>query len=97
MASAFVTASAMDLDGSVTNVQFFAGTNPIGTRALVPWSVTWNSAVSGSYVLTAVAADNAGASTLSAPVSISLTLYDNTVAIPATKCLHLSDRCGGGC
>jgi hypothetical protein len=68
------SANALDLDGSITNVQFFAGTNLIGTRSTVPWSITWNSPPSGPLVLTAVAADNSGATTLSAPVAITLTV-----------------------
>jgi hypothetical protein len=68
-----ITADATDLDGSITNVQFFAGTNKVGEISASPWTVIWSNAVSGSYVLTAVAADNAGATTLSAPVSVSVT------------------------
>jgi hypothetical protein len=69
-----ITATTSDLDGTVTNVQFFAGTNTIGNRTSPPWNVTWLTATSGTYVLTAVASDNAGATTLSAPVNISLTV-----------------------
>jgi hypothetical protein len=68
-----VTASATDLDGTITNVQFFAGTNVIGASIASPWSITWSNAVSGAYSLTALATDNTGATTLSAPVLISLT------------------------
>src|SRR6185503_18132906 len=66
-------ADATDLDGTVTNVQFFAGTNKIGEASTSPWIASWSNALSGSYVLTAIAADNNGATTLSAPVSVSIT------------------------
>jgi hypothetical protein len=68
-----LTADATDLDGTITNVQFFAGTNKVGEISASPWTLLWSNAVSGSYVLTAIAADNAGATTLSAPASVSVT------------------------
>jgi len=69
-----ITANATDLDGTITNVQFFAGTNKVGEISVSPWTAFWNNSVSGSYVLTAVAADNAGATTISAPVSVNVTI-----------------------
>jgi hypothetical protein len=71
-ASLPITADATDLDGTITNVQFFAGTNMIGEVSAAPWTVLWSNVASGAYVLTAVAADNTGATTLSAPVSVSV-------------------------
>ena len=68
----------------ISNVQFFAGTNKIGASTSSPWNITWSNAVSGAYLLTAVAADNTGATTLSAPVSILLT------APPPIPALHIS-------
>jgi hypothetical protein len=76
-----IAAIASDLDGTITNIQFFAGTNQIGQRSSPPWSINWNGAASGPYVLTAVATDNSGATTLSAPVSISLTVAPTSPAI----------------
>jgi hypothetical protein len=69
-----ITADATDLDGTITNVQFFAGTNKVGEISASPWTALWSNAGSGSYVLTALAADNTGATTLSAPVSVSVTI-----------------------
>jgi hypothetical protein len=68
-----ITADATDLDGTITNVQFFAGTNKVGNVSANPWTAFWSNAVSGSYVLTAIAADNTGATTVSAPVSVGVT------------------------
>jgi len=78
-----VSASANDLDGSVTNVQFFAGTNKIGETAASPWMLRSSNLVSGNYVLTALAADNSGATTLSAPVTINLTTFPLPPALAA--------------
>jgi len=68
-----LAADAIDLDGTVTNVQFYAGTKKVADISAAPWTAVWSNAISGSYVLTAVAVDNAGATTLSAPVMVSVT------------------------
>src|ERR1051325_2544760 len=73
-AAVSLAADATDLDGTVTNVQFFAGTNIIGEVSTNPWIVGWSNALSGAYVLTAIAADNSGATTLSAPASVTVSV-----------------------
>ncbi len=80
-----LAAKAVDLDGSVTHVEFFAGTNDLGPGMMVVldppgvngvtgpvWILNWTSVPVGSYSLTAVATDNGGASTTSDPVSITV-------------------------
>ena len=78
-----VCATASDPDGSVASVEFFAGGNSLGvvtTPILVTnwWQVlswyclTWSNASAGTYALTAVATDNDGLSSTSAPVSITV-------------------------
>jgi hypothetical protein len=64
-------AAASDSDGSVATVDYyFDGVNPLGTATIKPYSVTWTNAPAGNHVITAVATDNFGLSTTSAPVSI---------------------------
>jgi Bacterial Ig domain len=46
-----LAADATDLDGTVTNVQFFAGANQIAEVSTSPWIASWSSALSGSYFL----------------------------------------------
>ena len=65
-----VTANASDTDGTVTQVQFFANGNPIGTSAASPFTISWSGMATGTYSLTAVATDSSGATTTSAAVSI---------------------------
>jgi hypothetical protein len=91
-----IYAYAADPDGSVTTVEFFAGTNSLGlghqVTAVPPplppgpvqppilihvptnyWELVWtNPAPATNMVLTAKAADNGGATTVSAPVTISI-------------------------
>jgi len=84
-----ITADATDLDGSVTNVQFFAGTNKVGNSSASPWTAPWTNAVSGSYVLTAVATDNTGTTTRSAPVSVSVFVtFATTGALTSIRAGH---------
>ncbi len=65
-------ADATDSDGSVTQVTFYAGTSLLGTLTNAPFSLAWSSVPAGNYSLTAVATDDAGASSTSAPVNISV-------------------------
>ena len=73
-----ICAAAYDPDGYVATVEFFAGTNSLGVTTNNPMSASprnpfclvWSNAPAGTYVLTAVATDNGGASTTSDPVSI---------------------------
>ena len=65
-----VTAAASDADGTISRVDFFAGSTPLGSMTSAPYSVTWAAVPAGTYSLKAVAVDNDGASTSSATVSI---------------------------
>ena len=65
-----LTANATDSDGTIAKVDFYQGTTLIGTATTAPYSFIWSNAPAGTYSLTAVATDNLGASTTSAPVSV---------------------------
>jgi hypothetical protein len=67
-----LAANAADSDGSVTRVDFYAGATLIGSDASAPYAVTWSNVAAGAYTLTARATDNAGAVTVSAPISITV-------------------------
>jgi RHS repeat-associated protein len=71
-ASITLTANAQDTDGTVTQVQYFANASPLGTASSSPYSFNWTNVAAGSYSLTARATDNAGASTTSSPVPITV-------------------------
>jgi len=71
-ASINLTATADDPDGSVSLVEFFQGNTKVGEDAGAPYSATWIGAAAGAYALTAVATDNNGLSTTSAPVNITI-------------------------
>jgi hypothetical protein len=72
-----VSATANDVDGGIARVDFYAGGALIGSDTTAPYSVAWTNIGTGSYTLTADAIDDAGATTISAPVRI-------TIAAPQT-------------
>ena len=71
-----ITATADDIDGSIQQVDFYANGALVGTSSASPYAVNWTNVAAGTYSLTAVATDNAGATTTSAAVSI--TVANNT-------------------
>jgi uncharacterized protein (DUF1800 family) len=70
-ATVALSANASDSDGTVAGVSFFAGANLIGQASAAPWSASWV-ATPGDFDITAVATDDKGLATTSAPVSISV-------------------------
>lgn len=70
--SVSITASASDADGSVSQVDFYANGNLIGSDESAPYESTLSAASDGTYSLTAVATDDQGAQTTSSAVSITI-------------------------
>lgn len=68
--STILTADADDSDGSVVAVDFYEGTNLLGTATSAPYTLPWNVLLPGSYTLTAKATDDQGVTTTSAPVTV---------------------------
>jgi Bacterial Ig domain/Right handed beta helix region len=75
-----ISATASDADGTVAQVDFYAGTTLLGTDKTVPYGVTWSNVAAGDYTLTAAVIDNAGARTASTAVRISVTDDTSTPA-----------------
>jgi hypothetical protein len=71
-ASIAVSADAHDSDGTVQRVDFYAGATPIGSATASPFAITWSNVAAGSYMVTAVATDNRGATSTSAAVSVTV-------------------------
>lgn len=67
-----VTATASDPDGSVTRVDFFRDGVTAGTDTTTPYAASLDGLGAGNYVLTAAATDDRGATTTSAPVTITV-------------------------
>jgi len=80
-----IAADASDANGSVTQVSFFAGAALLGVDASPPWEFVWPDAPLGSHALTAVAVDDGGAMTTSAPVVVDVVAAGAPIAIPVSN------------
>jgi chitinase len=78
-----ISATAGDMDGSVARVDFYAGTQLMGSATASPFATTWSSVPAGTYTLTAVATDNEGATATSQPISVTVTAAP-IVTLPTT-------------
>ncbi len=81
-ANVTIQAAASDADGIVVKVGFFNGSASVGTDTASPYSQKLT-LYAGTYVLTAAATDNAGATTTSAPVTITVNTTPIANPIPA--------------
>jgi hypothetical protein len=71
-ATIYVTASAIDTDGSITKVEFFNGATKVSEDTAPPFSYTLPNTVAGTYTFSARATDNAGATATSSPVTVTV-------------------------
>lgn len=69
-AEVLVTVDAFDRDGTVSKVEFFAGSMLLGSATSAPYSLVWNNDAAGAYSLTARATDDKGAITVSEPANV---------------------------
>src|SRR3954470_1005330 len=76
-----LTASAGDVDGTISKVDFFASGTRIATATSAPYTATWNNAPAGSYTLTAVATDDRFSATTSTSVPVTVTAASATVTL----------------
>lgn len=66
-----LAASASD-DSGVAKVEFFNGATKIGEDTSAPYAYAWSGVGQGTYTVTARATDSAGASTTSAPLTVTV-------------------------
>jgi hypothetical protein len=85
-----ITASSSDQDGSIAKVDFYNGTTLLGTSTASPYSFAWNNVGNGTYALKAIATDNKGAFTISAPVTVKV----NTVSSTTIQAENYSNMSG---
>lgn len=71
-ANVTLTASAADSDGTITKVEFYSGGKLLGSSTSSPYTFAYNSLAAGSYTINAIAYDDKGASTTSAPVTFTV-------------------------
>jgi plastocyanin len=71
-ASFTLAANAADADGTVTQVQFFVNGFAVGTSTGSVFSTEISGLEVGTYILTAIATDNQGATNMASPVNITV-------------------------
>ena len=90
-----LAATANDLDGSVSRVEFYAGATKLGEDAASPYALSWSNAPVGIHAVSAVAIDNEGATAASAAVSITVTpavpRFTNTLIAAGAMWKYLDD------
>jgi hypothetical protein len=79
-----LTASASDVGGTVTKVEYFAGSVKIGQATTSPYTLVWTPSATGSYVLTALATDNAGATGTSNAATVTVTAAPTTTLLTSS-------------
>lgn len=62
-----LAATASDVDGTISRVEFYNGGSLLGSVTSAPYQLTWNASAAGDYTFTARAYDNRGTATTSAP------------------------------
>jgi len=72
-ASQTLAATASDSDGTIVGVDFYVGTQLVGTDTTSPYTAAWSNVAAGSYSLTAVARDNSAGARTSAAVAVTVT------------------------
>ena len=72
-ANIMLIATAADVGGSISKVDFYNGTTLLGSDNTSPYSFNWNNVPIGTYTVTAKATDNLGLSATSAPLSVIIT------------------------
>lgn len=77
-ASITIQTNASDSNGSISKVDFFNGSNYLGTVTSPPFNYTWQTSTEGIVNLIAKATDNQGKLTTSKPVTILVAAPGNT-------------------
>ena len=91
-----LNATAQDADGNVTNVSFFDEAALLGGTNQLPYSIVTSLAV-GGHALTAVATDNAGLSTTSSVVNVTVNSINPILSVTASSnALDISWPVAGG-
>ncbi|MCU0429722.1 MAG: Ig-like domain-containing protein [Cytophagaceae bacterium] len=76
-ASFVLTATAEDIKGSISKVEFYNGTALVKTVLAAPFTYSATNVATGAYTYTAKATDNCGVSTISAPVKVTVSTKVN--------------------
>jgi hypothetical protein len=76
-----IAATAADPDGTIAKVDFYQGSTLLGTDTSSPYAYSWQNAAAGNYSITARATDDAGETTTSSPVGITVSTDSTPVLV----------------
>ncbi|HET6225782.1 MAG TPA: Ig-like domain-containing protein, partial [Bacteroidia bacterium] len=76
-ATVLLKAAASDADGSISKVEFYEGSNLLGSTGTAPYTFEWKNIAVGTYSVTAKATDNYNVSTTS--TNIAITVKNNSL------------------
>jgi predicted phage tail protein len=85
-------ASAADTDGTIARVDFYRGSTLLDSSTTAPYQFNWTNVAAGSYVLSARALDNAGATTASNNVNVTVTQPVTLPAAPSALTATVASR-----
>ena len=71
-ATVTLSAAAADADGSITSVEFHSGQTFLGAVTAAPYTAQWSGLTAGTYSVTATAFDNRGDSSVSTPITFTV-------------------------
>ena len=71
-ATVTINATATDIDGTISKVEFYNGATLLGRSLTAPYSFVWNSVPAGTFTLSVSATDNIGATTASSSTTITV-------------------------
>lgn len=77
-----VSAQASSSLATISKVEFFSGTAKLGEAHSYPYAIAWGPVPLGVYAVTAKATDSRGASSISAPVSITVSADSDHDGLP---------------
>ncbi|MBC8121537.1 MAG: hypothetical protein H7Y22_06840 [Gemmatimonadaceae bacterium] len=86
-----VSANASDADGSVSKVEFYAGSTKLGEDSTSPYSYTWQNVPEGSYSLTAMATDNDAAKVTSSARTVNVGTGKLVLLVSGSTSLNTAD------
>ena len=78
------SASGVEVNTPITQVEFYANGTLIGTDTTSPYSIAWASPPAGTYSLTAKATDSAGGITTSTATTVTITASDTPPTVSLT-------------
>ena len=96
-----LTASGQSASGTITRVEYFLGARKLGQATSSPYSFSWESVAPGTYLVTATAFDDQGATNVSPPLSVAVLAETPPIGInflpnaaSATEAMAVTDLAG---